>query len=114
MEQKWISFRFNNQDAATKLQCEMTDDALELIVDSKAYRFSIGKRPDYCDRGRFIVYADNKNVMWNPIDSADFFPRYYFSLQRCLDELKDLIEFREAKIDFTKTETEQHEMDKSN
>lgn len=75
----------------------------ELILESRAYVFHVANRPAYCDRGRYMVYADNKDVLWNPIDGADFFPRYYFSLENLVSELEAFVEIREKKIDFSQT-----------
>ncbi len=52
------------------------------------------RRPFYCDRGRWGFWAESKGEEKVDIDYADGFPRYFFSLQRALDEMKDWVDFR--------------------
>lgn len=58
--------------------------------------FLIVPRPSYCDRGRFQVdvFCHGFPTNPNPFDSADGFPRYFFSLERAKSEIEDLISFR--------------------
>lgn len=49
----------------------------------------VRKRPPYCDRGEFELHAE---PVGSPpervtIDHADFFPRYFFSLEAMLTEI---------------------------
>jgi len=53
-------------------------------------------RPPYCDRGRWEAHIDCPGFPENPkpFDSADMFPRYFFSLERAKAEMEDLFNFR--------------------
>lgn len=63
----------------------------------KDITFCIEKRPFYCDRGRYSFKPEVINQDKVFIDFADFFPRYFFSLQRGLDEINDWLEFQKLK-----------------
>lgn len=63
-------------------------------IDLPLVKITIEKRPYYCDRGRYGFWADSKDDSQVTIDFADFFPRYFFSLQRAMDEINDWIEIR--------------------
>ena len=59
----------------------------------------VHKRPSYCDRGRFgfLIEVRDGHVDKLTVDHADCFPRYFFKLQRALDEMRDWIEFNKQK-----------------
>jgi hypothetical protein len=40
------------------------------------YEIHIQRRPDYCDRGDWIIYVDARGK--TSLDGADGFPRYFF------------------------------------
>lgn len=67
-----------------------------LTVDMPMVTITINKRPYYCDRGRYGFFAEVKPGFHHIInvDEADAFPRYFFSLQRGFDEMKDWEDFR--------------------
>lgn len=52
------------------------------------------RRNWYCDRGRWGFWASSTDSRKVCIDFADGFPRYFFDLQRAIDEMYDWIEFR--------------------
>jgi len=58
----------------------------------------IERRNFYCDRGRFGFWAESTNCEKVCIDYADGFPRYFFSLQRAMDEMHDWVMFRELNV----------------
>ena len=48
---------------------------------------TIEPRPSYCDRGNFIVKVFPRGDLALSLDDADAFPRYYFGVRACADEL---------------------------
>ena len=48
----------------------------------------ISPRPDYCDRGSYLVNAESTDYSKLTIDGADFFPRYYFGFDAMMSELE--------------------------
>jgi len=56
---------------------------------------TIEKRPQYCDRGRYIVKC---TVTGKPhemkVDGADMFPHYYFGFEAMISELEHWFEAR--------------------
>lgn len=48
---------------------------------------TIESRPHYCDRGNFIVKVFPHGDLALSLDSQDGFPRYYFGVQACADEV---------------------------
>lgn len=48
---------------------------------------TIEARPYYCDRGNFIVKVFPRGDLALSLDSQDGFPRYYFGVLACADEL---------------------------
>ena len=72
------------------------DDWGILNIETPTVNIMVNKRPSYCDRGRYGFMAEVKpefRAKMN-IDEADAFPRYFFSLQRGFDEMKDWEDFR--------------------
>ena len=53
-------------------------------------------RPAYCDRARWEAHIHDRGFPTNPspIDHADNFPRWYFSLERGKDEMEDFCRIR--------------------
>jgi len=49
-------------------------------------------RPYYCDRGRWHCCVDGVNT--EGPDNQEGFPRYYFSIQRGLEEIEEWIDIR--------------------
>ena len=47
----------------------------------------ISARPVYCDRGRFLWSVESTNTRRLTIDSADGFPRYYFTVDAAVLEI---------------------------
>lgn len=60
----------------------------------------VHKRPSYCDRGRYGYLVEVKRGFHDKlnIDWADAFPRYFFDLQRSLDEMNDWVVFNKNKL----------------
>ena len=77
-----------------------------LTIDLPHAIVTITKRPSYCDRGRFGFFADVKEGFHHKltIDWADFFPRYFFNLQRSFDEMNDWIIFNKEKLGLIKNQ----------
>jgi hypothetical protein len=48
---------------------------------------TVEPRPYYCDRGNFIVKVFPRGDLALSLDEYDAFPRYYFGVQACADEL---------------------------
>ncbi len=69
-------------------------------VDLLMVVITVHKRNSYCDRGRYGFWAEVKFGFHDKIniDEADAFPRYFFSLQRAFDEMKDWEDFRNLKF----------------
>lgn len=76
------------------------DEHGEAYITLEAVTIGITKRPYYCDRGRYGVLVDVNHGFHERlnIDFADGFPRYFFSLQRLVDEIADWIEIRKIEI----------------
>lgn len=87
----WVHFDFNDIDLRN-LPIQRYDNYVE--IELAEVTITITKRPPYCDRGRYGFLVENKNADNEIIDWADGFPRYFFSLQRAIDEIADWIEFR--------------------
>lgn len=46
-------------------------------------------RPTYCDRGQFLAMLEVDSGQYKlHVDSADNWPRYYFTLENALEEIK--------------------------
>lgn len=48
---------------------------------------SIQNRRSYCDRGRYLIVAANRDIMFQAIDNQDAFPRYYYDFDCMMKEL---------------------------
>lgn len=70
-------------------QCEIKAGKITMIVSH---------RPVYCDRGRYNIFIEKTPDSLFGIDAEDCFPRYFFNLQRAIDELKDWYDFNELRI----------------
>lgn len=72
----------------------------EMIVNLPNVEIRIEKRNFYCNRGRYGFWAMVKDGREHKldIDFADAFPRYFFSLQRALDEMNDWVQMRKTEI----------------
>ena len=55
------------------------------------------QRPYYCDRGRFHCNVDGYGT--EGPDHQEGFPRYYFSLQRGMEEIEEWIDIRQEVIE---------------
>jgi len=62
-------------------------DAGDCVVPGS---ITIEKRPWYCDRGRFLAKAHL------PLDDAEGWPRYYFSLETAMSEIEKWLKVRKA------------------
>jgi hypothetical protein len=72
----------------------ISEDGTYAVIDIPNALITISPRPFYCDRGRYQFWIDGKiNQTKIDIDWADGFPRYFFSLQRAIDEIHEWIEF---------------------
>lgn len=65
----------------------------EMIIDLPNAKVYVEKCMTGFDRGNYKFIVENKpgKEYICDIDFADFFPRYFFSLQRAIDEMKDWI-----------------------
>lgn len=50
---------------------------------------TVEPRPAYCDRGRWIAKISGPDI-----DGNDGWPRYYFDLERAMQEINAWVEFR--------------------
>lgn len=66
----------------------------EMIIDLQNAKVYVEKCMMGFDRGNYKFIVENKPGKEHicEIDFADFFPRYFFSLQRAIDEMKDWID----------------------
>lgn len=69
-------------------------------------KMTITKRPDYCDRGRYLVQSfhnsEHLDKCW--IDEADAFHRYYFNFDCMIRELNSFIRFRKLVVNDVRME----------
>jgi hypothetical protein len=73
---------------AKGLTVDLREDRwLEISVDQAL--ITIEPRPIYCDRGNFLVHVDPRGALALALDSQDGFPRYYFGVQACADEVHE-------------------------
>lgn len=63
------------------------------IVNGKCLVW-LGDRPSYCDRGRY--HAVDDIGFWK--SDADWWPRYYFDLDRAIAELTEYLQAKKASI----------------
>jgi hypothetical protein len=68
---------------------EFSPGCWEPRVELEDVTIYIERRNFYCDRGRYGFWAESKKPDKFVIDFADGFPRYFFSLQRAMDEMYD-------------------------
>ena len=59
-------------------------------------RIDIYPRNSYCDRGRWECHVIDQGFPTNPnpVDHADMFPRFFFSLERAKAEMEDWMDAR--------------------
>lgn len=50
-----------------------------------AYEITIQRRPEYCDRGQWLIFVDGNN----DLDAADGWPRYFLGSE---DDVKHQVE----------------------
>ena len=76
----WQEFDYGRQHSLLAVEC----------------RIDIYPRPTYCDRGRWGVYVLDKGYPINPspVDTADMFPRLFFSLDRAKAEMEEWMTVR--------------------
>ena len=60
---------------------------------------TIEPRPHYCDRGNFIVKVTPYGDLALELDSQDAFPRYYFGVLACADEVVAWMDARGLRAD---------------
>jgi hypothetical protein len=65
-----------------------------LRIDVAQAQITIEPRPHYCDRGNFIVKVFPRGDLALSLDEQDGFPRYYFGVQACADEVREWIRVR--------------------
>jgi hypothetical protein len=65
-----------------------------LKIDVAQAQITIEPRPHYCDRGNFIVKVFPHGDLALSLDSQDGFPRYYFGVQACADEVHEWMRVR--------------------
>jgi hypothetical protein len=76
------------------------DDYNTLWVELGGLKIGVVKTFYCMDRGRYQFYPEVYSKFRHKIsvDQADSFPRYFFSLQRAIDEMNDWVSFR-AQLD---------------
>lgn len=66
-------------------------------------------RPVWCDRGRYGATVENRSRVEDVVNHADFFPRYFFSLERAFGELGDWARFNKERLSRPPTLSRQEE-----
>jgi hypothetical protein len=66
-----------------------------LQINVEQALITIEPRPGYCDRGNFIVKVLPRGDLALSLDSQDGFPRYYFGVQACADEVVEWMRVRQ-------------------
>ena len=66
-----------------------------LEITTELVQITIEPRPIYCDRGNFLVKAFPRSPLI-VIDREDGFPRYYFGVLACVDEIKMWMDARKV------------------
>lgn len=66
-----------------------------LRIDVPQAQITIEPRPFYCDRGNFIVQVFPRGDLALSLDSQDGFPRYYFGVTACADEVTEWMRVRQ-------------------
>lgn len=83
-------------DVAALLKGE--GDGVEIVIggwryprgaDPVQFKIIVAKRPHYCDRGRYLVYNEAPGL-----DDADGWPRYYFSFEAMVSEIREWLKAR--------------------
>jgi hypothetical protein len=59
-----------------------------LRIDVEQAQITVEPRPYNFDRGNFIVKVFPRGDLALSLDSQDGFPRYYFGVQACADEIR--------------------------
>lgn len=80
-------------------KCEIDNDGY-MFIDLPTAKIMVHKIPVYCDRGRYGFNVEVKKGHHDRlnIDFADCFPRYFFKLQRAMDEAADWCDFNQEKL----------------
>lgn len=77
----------------------LNDDGICCIeIHTPHMHIDIQRRPAYCDRGRWLVYARSTAPATLCIDFADGFPRYYFGDQALASELVAWLKARREEV----------------
>lgn len=63
------------------------DDTTWDEVEGRDCTITIEPRPRYCDRGNWIAKLHPRGELALEIDGSDGWPRYYFSLDRMMEEI---------------------------
>lgn len=78
------------------LRCSPPGDTIELEIPcARSWIITQEKR---CNRGRFLWQVESRDQTQLTIDSADLFPRYYFSLDALLVELSAWLDARSVEL----------------
>lgn len=65
-----------------------------LKIETPHAEITIESRPHYCDRGNFLVKVFPHGDNSLPLDEFDCFPRFYFGVQACADEVREWMRVR--------------------
>lgn len=89
------------EDIAENIETYLRDKPCGWVdINLNWAKMTITKRPNYCDRGRYLVQAfhnaEHLDKCW--IDEADAFPRYYFNFDCMIRELNSFIIFRDLEV----------------
>lgn len=88
-----LALQIESQGLPTRLDAYGT-----LFIELEPIKIWIMRRPDYCDRGRWLVHAESTDPALLCIDSADGFPRYYFFDECLIQELTEWIRIRQKQV----------------
>lgn len=84
-----------DHDCSWKENLKRNGDFIDLFTNK--FRITIEKRPNYCDRGNYLVKCDNLNFHGD-IEWSDGFPRYYFEFECMVREIAAFLTKREDKV----------------
>jgi hypothetical protein len=88
-----LLWKLREQPQAKGLTVEFPEERW-LEINAGQALITIEPRPIYCDRGNFLVHVDPRGDLALSLDGADGFPRYYFGVQACADEVHEWMRVR--------------------
>jgi hypothetical protein len=88
-----LLYKLREQLQAKGLTVEFPEERW-FVIDVEQAQITIEGRPHYCDRGNFIVKVFPRGDLALSLDDQDGFPRYYFGVQACADEVHEWMRVR--------------------